>query len=43
MLRRITRSVGQLQKGTDGQEYKYTAVPMDENHPHYMPHMVLST
>lgn len=39
MIRRALRKFSQLQSGSDGQSYLSTKVPMDSNHPHYMPHM----
>lgn len=36
MLRRALRRFSQIQKGSDGQEYKNSQVPMDSKHPHYM-------
>lgn len=39
MFKRLLRSFSQLQSGSDGQLYADTKVPMDSNHPHYMPHM----
>lgn len=39
MLSRAIRRFSQIQTGSDGQSYTSTKVPMDSNHPHYMPHM----
>lgn len=39
MFSRVLRRLSALQKGSDGQEYASTKLPLDSNHPHYMPHM----
>jgi len=39
MILRFCRRLSSLQTGKDGLQYNSTVAPLDENHPHYMPHM----